>query len=110
MRPFGRHRAVAFRVGAVAEAAVLLEQLLPGLDRRRRRGNRVLHLLGFRAATQVLRPGTHGKQGDTGKRERRNEDGRYATHYGFVSLFDWPLNRRRALVQGEIQTLGQILT
>src|SRR6266852_6926186 len=85
MRPFGRHRAVAFRVSAVAEAAILLEQRLPGLDRRRSRGNRVLHLLGFRAAARVLRPGTQGDQRGADKGEHRNESSRYASHNGRVS-------------------------
>src|SRR5439155_593267 len=75
MRAFGCHRTVAFGVGAVAEAAVLLEQRLSRFDRFRRGSDGIFQLLARLAPTGVLRGNDNAEEED----ESGNES-RYSTH------------------------------
>src|SRR5262245_44537132 len=81
MRAFGRHRAVALRVGSVAEAAVLLKQLLARLDRVGRRGDRVLQFLSVGAAAGILR--RHGHRDECGTDDcKHGQNGRGGQFHG----------------------------
>src|SRR5439155_18471909 len=99
MCAFGRHRTVALGICAVAEAAILLERGLPRLDRLRRRGDRIFHLLRVWIAARILRR----KSGAGEKRacERKGNATRRQTHAligssevrGFYTA--WPPQRLR---------------
>src|SRR5262249_4908908 len=74
MRALGRHRAVAFRIGAVAETAVLLEKLLARFDRLWRRRDGGLPLLPVGATTGMLSGCGKGDERGTGEREHSNTE------------------------------------
>src|SRR5436190_2252546 len=76
MRVLGRHRAVALRVRAVAEAAVLLEERLAGFDRFLARRDRILQFLAFGTAAGILR--RHGRERD--ERDPESQSGPDTTH------------------------------
>src|SRR3954465_2691435 len=81
-----RHRPVALGVGVVAEAAVLLKQRLPRLDRFWRRRHRVLQLLAFVAAAGLLRRKRQGEQPDQRDRGRCDDCSRKTTHISAISF------------------------